>query len=307
MREFSYLQVNTFTSKPFAGNPVGVITQGMGLTDDEMQNIAYELNLSHTVFILPATEPARANSRLRHFSRNYETSSNQNATLASVWVMIMEHWLPLPENGSYYYHIEQSLTDTMTIEIRCQLGDNYLVFLPSTVPQLDQPPEELVQSYLSRSGCPQNSLDQDLNILLEPEQGYLLLPLKSNKSLMDLQLKPQVLSDLYQEFNITCLPLVIDCANDNLNIQQRHFPSLKTENGDVMNCSAAATAAAYMMHHTGRELADGITHVTVEQSGYGQRTGHFQCEFLIQHGKVTNLKIGGIAAIVMTGKVILPE
>jgi trans-2,3-dihydro-3-hydroxyanthranilate isomerase len=52
-RNFPFVQLDVFSSTPFAGNPLAVFPDGRGLSDQEMQAIAREMNLSETTFILP--------------------------------------------------------------------------------------------------------------------------------------------------------------------------------------------------------------------------------------------------------------
>jgi trans-2,3-dihydro-3-hydroxyanthranilate isomerase len=49
-----YVIADVFTDTPLEGNGLGVFTDGRGLAPDTMQRIARELNLSETVFVLPA-------------------------------------------------------------------------------------------------------------------------------------------------------------------------------------------------------------------------------------------------------------
>ena len=48
----SFYQVDVFTKIPFGGNPLAVVFDSDGLTDQNMQNIANEMNLSETTFVL---------------------------------------------------------------------------------------------------------------------------------------------------------------------------------------------------------------------------------------------------------------
>ena len=52
-REFSFVQLDVFTSRPLEGNQLAVFTDARGLSDDEMQKLARETNLCETTFILP--------------------------------------------------------------------------------------------------------------------------------------------------------------------------------------------------------------------------------------------------------------
>ncbi|WP_419307757.1 PhzF family phenazine biosynthesis protein [Chromohalobacter israelensis] len=46
-----YYLLDVFTDTPFAGNPLAVFTEAAGISDERMQAIATELNLSETVFV----------------------------------------------------------------------------------------------------------------------------------------------------------------------------------------------------------------------------------------------------------------
>jgi trans-2,3-dihydro-3-hydroxyanthranilate isomerase len=53
LRHFPFAQLDVFSSRPFEGNSLAVFPDGRGLTDQEMQALAREMNLSETSFILP--------------------------------------------------------------------------------------------------------------------------------------------------------------------------------------------------------------------------------------------------------------
>ena len=54
MRTLPFYQVDVFTDRPFAGNPLAVFPGAEGLTAAQMQAIASEMNLSETTFVTPA-------------------------------------------------------------------------------------------------------------------------------------------------------------------------------------------------------------------------------------------------------------
>src|SRR3984885_15762139 len=53
LRRFPFVQLDVFTARPLEGNSLAVFPDGRGLSDDEMQALAREMNLSETTFILP--------------------------------------------------------------------------------------------------------------------------------------------------------------------------------------------------------------------------------------------------------------
>ena len=52
-RSYEFVQLDVFTRKPLTGNPLAIFTDASGLTDQQMQALAREMNLSETTFILP--------------------------------------------------------------------------------------------------------------------------------------------------------------------------------------------------------------------------------------------------------------
>lgn len=61
-----YAIYDVFSADRLAGNPLAVVFDADGLSDEAMQAIAAEFNLSETVFILPADNPAHG-AKLRIF------------------------------------------------------------------------------------------------------------------------------------------------------------------------------------------------------------------------------------------------
>ncbi len=68
---YEYATVDVFTERPFAGNPLGVVTDAVGLDAAQMQAIAAEFNYSESTFLLPPEDPAHT-ARVRIFTRRSE-------------------------------------------------------------------------------------------------------------------------------------------------------------------------------------------------------------------------------------------
>ncbi|MEO7126228.1 MAG: PhzF family phenazine biosynthesis protein, partial [Nakamurella sp.] len=64
MPHYDFRQVDVFGSTAFAGNPVAVVHEAIGMTDGQMTAMARWTNLSETTFLLPAVSPD-ADYRLR--------------------------------------------------------------------------------------------------------------------------------------------------------------------------------------------------------------------------------------------------
>lgn len=76
--------VDAFTDKVFAGNPAAVCIMDQWLSDEIMQKIAVENNLSETAFAVREKE----NYRLRWFTPGGEVKLCGHATLATAYVLL---------------------------------------------------------------------------------------------------------------------------------------------------------------------------------------------------------------------------
>ena len=92
MRAFRYVVVDVFTETPLAGNALAVFTDGRGLSDEEMQRLARETNLSESVFVLPAEDGGDA--RIRIFTPSVELPFAGHPTLGSAYVLAGPLQLP---------------------------------------------------------------------------------------------------------------------------------------------------------------------------------------------------------------------
>lgn len=84
MRKLFFKLVNVFAESHFGGNPLAVFPQANGLTDEEMQHIAQQFNLSETVFAF-SSKSAVAN--LRIFTPEYELPLAGHPTLGCAYVL----------------------------------------------------------------------------------------------------------------------------------------------------------------------------------------------------------------------------
>jgi PhzF family phenazine biosynthesis protein len=81
-RERDFAQVDVFSHTPYLGNPVAVVLDAEGLTEDAMATFARWTNLSETTFVLPSTTPD-SDYRLRIFTPGGELPFAGHPTLGS--------------------------------------------------------------------------------------------------------------------------------------------------------------------------------------------------------------------------------
>ncbi|OUL17848.1 PhzF family phenazine biosynthesis protein [Nostoc sp. 106C] len=91
-------QVDAFTNTPFAGNPAAVCVLLAPQSDRWMQNVAQEMNLSETAFLIKQDD----GFNLRWFTPTVEVPLCGHATLASAHVLWSEAHL-LPDEIARFY------------------------------------------------------------------------------------------------------------------------------------------------------------------------------------------------------------
>ena len=84
--EYRFMQVDVFTDRPFGGNPLAVFPDAKGLTDEEMQQLTREMNLSETTFVLPARDPT-ADFKVRIFTPAKEIPFAGHPVVGTHWTL----------------------------------------------------------------------------------------------------------------------------------------------------------------------------------------------------------------------------
>jgi len=139
-----FYQADVFTSQPFGGNPVAVIPDAQGLNDDQLQQIAREMNLSETVFVFPPTDQA-AVARLRIFTPTQEIPFAGHPVLGTFFI--------LAELG--IIRVKESITRLMQecniglfpVELHAEDGQVERVVMTQPKPEFLGPVDEIEDLY----------------------------------------------------------------------------------------------------------------------------------------------------------------
>jgi trans-2,3-dihydro-3-hydroxyanthranilate isomerase len=83
---YAFVKVDVFTTVAFEGNPLAVFTDAAGLTSDQMQRIACELNLSETTFVFPPANPQHT-ALVRIFTPRNELPFAGHPTVGTAFVL----------------------------------------------------------------------------------------------------------------------------------------------------------------------------------------------------------------------------
>src|SRR5690348_6521169 len=109
-----FYQLDVFTGRPLAGNPLAVITDGDGLSPRQMQAIAREMNLSETVFVQKPTGD-RALARLRIFTTKRELPFAGHPVIGT-WFLLAQLGVVPAQEGSVHI-LQQTGAGILPVEI----------------------------------------------------------------------------------------------------------------------------------------------------------------------------------------------
>jgi PhzF family phenazine biosynthesis protein len=122
-------QVDAFTSHPFSGNPAAVLMLNTQRSDDWMLNVAREMNLSETAFLLPEDD----GYRLRWFTPTLEVDLCGHATLASAHILWETGRLDVEQSARFY--TRSGLLTARKVSNRVELDFPARLVKPVDLPQ----------------------------------------------------------------------------------------------------------------------------------------------------------------------------
>lgn len=84
MKSIQVLHIDAFTTIPNKGNPAGVVIDAAHLSEQDMQEIAYQVGFNETSFVWPSD---KADLRIRYFTPGHEMDLCGHATIATLYAL----------------------------------------------------------------------------------------------------------------------------------------------------------------------------------------------------------------------------
>src|SRR5579884_3704576 len=285
-----FYQLDVFTNKPLAGNPLAVITDGDGLSTRQMQAIAREMNLSETVFVQKPTGN-RALARLRIFTTTQELPLAGHPVIGT-WFLLAQLGVVPAQEGSVHV-LQQTGAGLLPVEIMFHDGRPVRVAMA-------QKPAEFRPARIDRNASAHalNLGPRDLDPRLPLEfvsTGIfnLLVPVKRRASLKRIESDPAALRRLLRKNATMAYCFAIE--NGNRVFARGMLPWEIGE--DPATGSAAGSLGAYLVHQGRLKLA---TPLEIRQGIEMLRPSSIRVEVLAQHGKLVP-RVSGTAVPVMEG------
>lgn len=86
MADYEFATVDVFTNQRFGGNPLAVFPNARGLTDEQMQKIAREINYSETTFVTPPRD-RKNTAEVRIFTPQSELPFAGHPNVGTAWLL----------------------------------------------------------------------------------------------------------------------------------------------------------------------------------------------------------------------------
>src|SRR5690242_9292057 len=138
MPEYQFVQYDVFTDRPFCGNPLAVFPEAEGISDERMMQIAREMNLSETVFVLKPENkvdgPGGATDnqsiatqevlrRLRIFTPTREIPFAGHPIVGTWTALAEQDVVPVPDGGNGWQRIYHEVgIGVLPVDIEFQDG-----------------------------------------------------------------------------------------------------------------------------------------------------------------------------------------
>ena len=300
MREYHFIQADVFTDRPFTGNPLAIFPEAEGLSSEEMQAIAKEMNLSESTFVLPATD-LKAQFRLRIFTPESELPLAGHPVVGTCFILAERGIIPL-EEGTNRIHQECG-AGVLPVDIVVKNGKVDQVIMTQSPPRFFDEYREralladavgLSEDQLLPDDLPAQAVSTAVPQLMVPARSLRHL----DKIELDLVAMRKVLAatrtDSYMIFTR-------ECAHDESTAHARMFAPTLGVVEDPATGSASGALGAYLVHH-GLVEAKPTAHILVEQGYEMGRPSSIHVEVDADDSGPVEVRVGGKAVEVADGK-----
>ncbi len=292
-------QVDAFTQTPLTGNPAGVVVNGDGLTDQQMQTIAREMSVPETAFILSPSLPT-ADLRIRWFTPEIEVPLCGHATIASFHALAEDGLRGMGEHGTYSFNLE---TRSGILPVRVEKSaEGVRIFFGIPVPDF------------VRAGQYKLDIMRILNITLEEFENrmpivvsnYLYVPIRRLHTIFSLKPNIYAMSQFLTNRNLGGLCVfTTETVDRGSAVHSRFFAPSMGINEDPVTGSANGPLGVYLFERGEVDAANGSVALIGEQGDAIGRKGRVSIRLGVQGTRVTSVEVGGSAVTVLSGEMLI--
>ncbi len=290
------LQVDAFTDHPLGGNPCAVVFESDDLPAETMQQIALEMNLSETAFVMKSS---KADFRVRYFTPAEEIPLAGHPTIATTFALVETGRLSLDgplttitlemQVGPIQVDIYQNGKGIDRIVMTQKKPAFYETHAPAEVmPVFNLTPDDLLPGAVIQT--------------VSTGTRQLMIPIKDHAALKRAAVDMPAYIRLRESYGFFSPHLFcLSGATANGRTFARHFGTPPDTYEDPFTGSATGGMAAYLWHHGLIE-----EHVFVAEQGHWMnRPGQAYVEVVGPRDNIESVKVGGTAVVVLEGRLLL--
>ncbi|MCA9462420.1 MAG: PhzF family phenazine biosynthesis protein [Nitrospira sp.] len=304
-RWLQFYQADVFTDEPFGGNPLAVFPKAEDLSEREFQQIAREMNLSETVFVLPPTDPQAA-AKLRIFTPTREIPFAGHPVLGTFYILGVLKLIDLQEPMTKIFY-------------ECNLGVFPLevIVLKGQIEQviMSQPHPEFLESVTSAEAVYEVAKALGLSKTLILDQLFpleivstglpvLIVPLKSLTAVKSIEVNHSLILEVCSRWGVNgILAFSSMTVEENASVHARMFADPIGIPEDPATGSAGGALGAYLVKNGVVEVGP-TTEVVIEQGYEIDRPSRILVQVFSDDDTIKSVKVGGQVVMVAEGKVM---
>ncbi len=328
MNKYRFVQLDVFTEEAFTGNALAVFPEAEGLTDEQMMNIAREMNLSETVFVLKPDDSPEAGDnqqsaisneqsvvlrRLRIFTPVREIPFAGHPVVGTWNALAREGVVPLPEGGSGWIRIHHEVgIGVLPVDIEFKNSAPVQVVMTQGKFEIKREVEDASeQAELARAlGLSFEDFDETLPIqTISTGLAFLAVPIRSLADLGRCKVNSSLLAAVYARFGATgCEAFTRETMEiGEARAHARMFAPGDNIAEDPATGSAAGALGAYLVYHGASrvDLVDGRERFVIEQGDFMKRPSRINLEVAGKPGAIDEVRVGGPSVVVAHGEVFV--
>ncbi|MBX3580625.1 MAG: PhzF family phenazine biosynthesis protein [Rhizobiaceae bacterium] len=296
MKSRKYFVYDVFCETVLAGNPLAIVIDSEGLDTERMQAIAREFNLSETVFVMPARNPAHA-AAIRIFMPRGELPFAGHPTVGTAVALAQA-------NGSAdsILVLEEKVGDVRCVVSRGEKTSFAEFDLPRRPQQLELSAEPAAIAAALGLGPHEIGFENHRPGLWSAGVPYLTVPVKGLEAAGRAEVDPVLWMELAPRIGASVPAPYVYCrraVGHDCAFHVRMFAPWDGIPEDPATGSAAA-AFAGAIHHFDQPV-DGAHRFWIEQGIEMGRPSRIRLEVDVEEGRVERARIGGHAVKVAEG------
>lgn len=301
MKKYRIYQVDAFTKEKFHGNPAGVVPNADGLTEEQMQRIARELNNSETAFIFQSDSPDY-DVEVRFFTPTTEVPLCGHATIAAHYVRAIEGSVT---SGCV---LQKTRAGILPVDIVEEEDDFHIVMTQGT-PEVGAPfSTEVVGRMTAAMGLSNEDLREDCPICIASAgHSKIMIGIKENAKLHKLTPNLQLLSAISQEVGCNGYYVFTLNPDEEVLVHGRMFAPAIGIAEDPVTGNANGPLGIYLVHYgicRGLETPDEFTFQIRQGEAMG-RDGGMTVRVKIKNHQPQMVQITGQAVVAFHTDIIL--